>query len=387
MTLILTLALLHGPARAEEPADAHAPPPIEAPPPVVAPPPVDAPPAAPPRDFGLTLDVAETLRREGERDAAHALADWVAVQPDAGLDADRARELGLRAAPRSGETWPKVRLIGLQAGFGATVFGAGPALLELFPERPGLYFGTALLGGAAGTTGAILLARREDFQVGQVHALIASQELVTFNLMALAAQAEDERTTGAALIGGAAIGTGLGLAWALNDPDPARALGLQSGAFWGTGLAAVGLGYTYSFDRLDERVPLALAGGADLGAGLGYALTALLPVTPHHVQMINAGGVIGAGAALGFTSMTANLIWYTPHSVAAAIGGAGLAGGALGAVLATRFEQAEGLPMTGSLLHKDGRHLRLSVPTPRAFAVPGEPDAVAWGFDLVNQPL
>ncbi|MCK6504102.1 hypothetical protein L6R53_11990 [Myxococcota bacterium] len=399
--LLLSLALLPSLALAQD--EAHAPPPEEAPPaPAEAPPAAaeEAPPAtatvapappapAPPasHDYALALDVAQELRREGDRPAAHALSTWIAAQPDAEAFSAPATDLATRSAPRAVDTWPKVRLIGFQAAAGATVLGAGPALLELFDDAGGLYFATALVGGAAGTVGGIALARHDDFHTGRVHALVATQELVTFNLVAAGALAEDEHVTGAALLGGAALGTGLGAAWALSDPDPVRTLGLHSGAFWGFGLTTCAMAYTYSFDRLEDRVPLVMAGGADLGAGLGYALTSVLPVSAQQVRGVNAGGAIGAGAAYGFAAMTSRLIWYTPHSVAAIVGGAGLAGGVVGGVLATRFDGAGGLPVSTALLSTQGRRVHLSVPVPRSFPVPGEPDAVAWGLDLVNQPL
>lgn len=401
--LLLSLALLPSLALAQD--DAHAPPPEEAPPaPAEAPPAAaeEAPPAtatvppatatvapAPPasRDFGLALDVAQELRREGDRPAAQALSTWIAAQPDAGAFAAPAAALAERSSPRAVDTWPKVRLIGFQAAAGAAVFSAGPALLEVFDDAGGLYFATALVGGAAGTAGGIALARHDDFHPGRVHALVATQELVTFNLVSVAALSDDEHVTGAALLGGAALGTGLGTAWALSDPDPVRTLGLHSGAFWGFGLTTCAMAYTYSFDRLEDRVPLVMAGGADLGAGLGYALTSVLPVTAQQVRGVNAGGFIGAGAAYGFAAMTSRLIWYTPHSVAAIVGGAGLAGGVVGGVLATRFDGAGGLPVSSALLSTRGRRVHLSMPLPRTFPVPGEPDAVAWGVDLVNQPL
>ncbi|NOY25911.1 MAG: hypothetical protein GXP62_08575, partial [Oligoflexia bacterium] len=219
------------------------------------------------------------------------------------------------------------------------------------------------------------------------------QQLLTLSAMALAVPAHDPQVSVAAMLGGAALGTAVGVGWASSDPDPVRALGLHSGAYWGFGLTSLTMAYTYAFGTLDDdRIPQVMLAGADLGAAIGYGLPALLPVSQDQISMANAGGFVGAGAAFGFVALTSRIIWYPPHAVAAVVGGAGIVGGTLGVVLANRFEQVPEVPVAASLIHTrrvrgaPGRpRVQLAVPVPRVFVLPDASDRVAVGIDLVNQ--
>lgn len=287
-------------------------------------------------------------------------------------------------APPPPSPWPKVRLIGQEAAFGAFVIGGGAGFASDGNIDGAGLAALTLLGGAAGTTGGILVARRPGFDTAELHALLGLQELFTFNGVMVGLQTDDERDVGLGILGGAALGSGLGLAWALHDPEPTQALALHSGAFWGLGLTAVGLSYAYAWEGGEPGVFLVLAGGADLGAALGFGLASALPLTENQLRMANAGGFLGAGGALLFVQSSAQIIWYSPHSVAAIVGGAGLVGGTLGLVIATRFD-APRVPVAGSLLQAEGGRVHLALPLPRPMAVPGSRDQTGWGFLLIDQ--
>lgn len=334
--------------------------------------------------YATALDAIDQLQEDGETEAARALAEWIAAQPDAGSAGERSAAFVDATPDRASNTWPKVRLIAWEAAYGSFTLGGGTGFGYFFDDAPAAYPALALAGGAIGTTGAVFLSRRADFHTGHVHALVGTQQLVTANALALAALAEDEKASGWGIIGGGVLGTGLGVAWALSEPDPVRTLGFHSGALWGFGLATLATGYAYKFDALEEKVPLVMAGGADLGAGIGYLLPVLLPVRADHIRMANAGGFIGAGVTFAFINLTSNIIWYTPHSVAAIVGGAGLAGGALGVALAERMNTPR-LPVAAGMFEAHGATVRLALPVPRAFPVPGQPGDVAWGVNLVDQ--
>lgn len=335
--------------------------------------------------YDPVLDLAEQLARDGDPQAASALAHWVQAQPATPADQDRAQQLSLQHQHRRDTTSAKVRLVIHEAAFGAFVGGAGPALVD-DDDNGALYFTSALLGAAGGTVGAIALSRREDFGPAQVHALVAPQQLLTFTGAALGATSGETEPVGLGIMAGAAAGTGFGLLWALNDPDPSVALATHSGAFWGLGLTVVGISYGYGWDGIDaDDRPLALAGGADLGAVLGFGLASALPVTEDQLRMANVGGLVGAGGAFLFTQSSNRIIWYTPHSVAAIVGGAGLVGGAVGVVVASQLERAPALPVGSSALEARGGRVRISVPLPRPMAVPGTRDAPGWGLFLVDQ--
>lgn len=332
--------------------------------------------AAPTGDYGPTLGLAAGLSQDGDPDSARALAEWVALRPDAGPAADQARALQLGIKDGSGKVGPTIRLVAAQAAAGAWLLGPNQAYAELYGDHEATYFAGALVGGAAGVAGGLLLARQPDFGPAHVSAIVGPQVLLGFNGAVIGSRLRPD-AWGAApagiLVGGLA-GTGLGVAWNLAGPDPAVTLGLESGAAWGLGLTVAGLSWSYAWDRVDyDDVPVVLVVATDIGAAVGVAATALLPIDRGQLTYLNAGGALGAGLAYAFARTTSGVVWYAPHDVAALVGGAGVVGGALGFVLATRLDRVPALPVGQALLRVEDGRPAFALPMPRVALVDGQP--------------
>lgn len=334
-----------------------------------------------PSDPGLAL--AWRLRHEGDLDSARVVARRAAAR----APGEQAAIADLLEPRRNSleQTSATVRLVLAETAVGAATLGSLTTALDIDGESPPLDIGLALAGGAVGATGGFLLARREDFGPAHLHALVGPQSLG----MLVGGTVSGDRLDGdpfPGLILGSLAGTGAGLAWALSGPDHADALGFHSGAYWGLGLSALGLSYGYGFDQL-EHPELVLAAGSAGMAGVGLASAHLLKMRPGQIRAINTGGATAALASGGFVWMTAKIIWYTPHSVAAIVGGSSLVGGALGLALDGAVAPQIGSSPSGALLHLEGGRLGLGLPIPRAIPLPHDPSRFVLGLSLIDQSI
>ncbi len=335
-----------------------------------------------PADPGLAL--AWRLRHEGDLDSARALARLAA----AGAPGEQAAIDDLLQPRRNSleQTSATVRLVLAETAVGAATLGSLTTAVDYGGESAPLDIGLALAGGAAGATGGFLLARREDFGAAHLHALVGPQSLGLLAGGVLGSQVTDGDNPFGGMIGGSLVGTGAGLAWALSGPDHAEALAFHSGAYWGLGLSALGLSYGYGFDQL-ESPELVLAAGSAGMAGIGLASAHLLKMRPGQIRAINTGGATAALATGGFVWMTSRIIWYTPHGVAAIVGGSSLVGGALGFALDGAVAPQLGSSPNGALLHLEGGRLGLGLPMPRAIPLPQDPSRFVLGLSLIDQSI
>lgn len=335
-----------------------------------------------PTDPGLAL--AWRLRHEGQLDSARV----VARQAAASAPGEQAAIDDLLEPRRNSleQTSATTRLVLAETAIGAATLGSLTTALDLGGESPPLDLSLALAGGAAGATGGLLLARREDFGPAHLHALVGPQSLGMLVGGVLGSQLTDGDTPFGGMIGGSLVGTGAGLAWALSGPDHAEALAFHSGAFWGLGLSALGVSYGYGFDQLESPELILAAGSAGL-AGIGLGSAHLLKMRPNQIRAINTGGATAALATGGFVWMTSKIIWYTPHGVAAIVGSSSLVGGALGFALDGSVDPKLGTSRSGALLHVEGGRLGLGLPMPRAIPLPEDPTRFVLGLSLIEQSI
>ncbi len=292
-------------------------------------------------DPGLAaaMQVAQDLAADGDYEAARGVLHWALDQepPD-----DLRIQLALRLADlpdleeRGRELGPTLRLVAWQGTLGTVMLGPVLYATEAmgWDERP--YFATAMLGGGLGVGGALWLHNKHGLTSARSSTIMGVQQLALLDFaVAGYAIAEDDADVAvpAGLLLGTGVGTAIGTHWALKDPDPAAALAMQWGAWWGAGLGVAVMGYTYAFDTMyeDAIYPITLA--ANLGAVGGWALTRGLGATRQDVRMFNAGALVGGLGSYGFAWMTSNIVWYTEHGVVAFVTLSTVAGGAAGVAL------------------------------------------------------
>jgi hypothetical protein len=273
-----------------------------------------------------------------------------------------------------------VRLAVWQTALGGVVFGALPADPEWYGDNDALYPLGALLGAGLGASTAIVGARALDFRGPEATTVIAAQQLGLFNGGMLLSDLGDYdgETLSFGLLVGAGAGTAAGWALASRHPDPAVPVAIQSGAWWGLGLALAGMSYTYAWEdwEFDPTTPLLLAvNGGALG---GYALARFAHLSRSQIRAANIGALFAAGSTYYFAYFTSDVIWYTEDQVVAIVALSGVAGGVAGAILAGRMDASSG---GVALVHgRDGALAAgLPLPTPRP-----TPQGMAWDVTLVD---
>ena len=292
-----------------------------------------------PSAIETALTVADDLARQGDDDAAREVLGWV-------LDQDPGQEVRMRVALQLAKLptqeslrrdhGPAVRLVAWQATLGAYLLGPNLMINEPLGYDERAYLATGLLGGGLGAGGALLMAKHYGIDSARSSTIMAGQQLMTFNGAVLGYALSQDSSTSlvpAGMLLGAGGGTALGTLWALQDPDPAGALALQWGTYWGVGLGFAVMGYTYAFDDLDEGSVYPLALAANLGALGGWTLARGLGASRQDVRMFNAGALVGGLGSYGFAWITSNIVWYTEHGVVAFVTGATIAGGVAGVAL------------------------------------------------------
>lgn len=308
---------------------------VPAPEPVIAP--ADPVPANPTVETALIL--AADLRADGDHDAARDVLHWVLDQQlTADVRTAAALQLARLPAPEDSghDVGPTVRLVAWQAAMGAYLLGPNLLINEPLGYAGDPYVALSMIGGGLGAGSALLLAKHHGVDSAAASTIIGVEQLGLLNGAvlgyALTGDSSLSRIPGGMMFG-AGVGAGVGALWTLQDPDPAASLGMQWGAYWGTGLGFAVMAYTYAFDELheDSIYPMALA--ANLGALGGWTLTRGLGLSRHDVRMFNAGALVGGLGAFGFAWITSNIVWYTEHGVAAFVTGATVAGGLTGVAL------------------------------------------------------
>ncbi len=327
------------------------------------------------------LELSSDLRAAGDVDGARATLDWLLAQPEAAPLHPRATAV-LDDLPWGRErTRAAVRLALWQGALGLAVLGPTMAVNEWYGEADALYPLGALAGAGLGASTALLAARSPDFGPASATSIIAAQQILTFDgALVLASLGRDtDESMPFGILAGAGAGTAVGWWLASRDPDPAVAAAVQSGAWWGLGLAVAGLAYTYAWDDDDSDPTTALLVAVNGGAVGGYALARYGGLSHAQVRMANIGALLGAASTYSFAYYTSEVIWYTPHQVAAIVALSGVAGGVAGALLADRIDRD--VPAGTALLSgRDGSlSATLPLPTPRP-----TPEGLAWDVSLVD---
>ncbi len=295
---------------------------------------------APNPTIETALILADDLSAEGDYDAARDVLRWVLDQQLASEDR-RAVVLKLARLPdpegAKRDVGPAVRLVGWQAAMGSYLLGPNLLINEPLGYDERAYLALAMAGGGLGAGSALLLAKHHGIDSATASTIIGIEQLGLLNGAVIGYAITGDNYSWSAIPAGMMLGAGAGAAagtlWALQDPDPAASLGMQWGAYWGTGLGFAVMAYTYAFDELyeDSVYPLALA--ANLGALGGWTLTRGLGLSRQDIRMFNAGALVGGMGAYGFAWVTSNIVWYTEHGVVAFVTGATVAGGLAGYAL------------------------------------------------------
>jgi len=388
--LLLHVALAQEPAPVLDTAPAVAPTPApvpDAPPPVAAPPPVPVSTAPVEPSWMVVLEAAESLQKDGKTASARATVDWLLTQPVPPDVHERALTFQ-STLPEASQVRPLLRLAVWQSALGAYVMGPNLQIDDFFGYEDTPYLIGALVGIGTGAGTAYLMKSAQGLSTEKVTTVMAAEQLGFANGLMLGdlTDGEDEDwgvPTGTFI--GTLGGAGAGMALARRNPDPTVATAVLSGAWWGAALSIGAMTYTYYWERdLDNEVwyyaPAIL--GADLGALAGAEIARATGVSRQQLRMMNLGGAGAAFTAYGFAYLTHDVIWYTDRGVVAVIALSGVAGGALGIVLAGEMSHPprDRGPTTAILSGEDGR---IRVGTPLPMVAPSE-KGPRWQLSLVD---
>ena len=286
-------------------------------------------------------DAAMTLLLDGKLEEAARAFDALAVAPDAGPLADRARTLAevsralaargrfVLKEPGSPDRTRPARLDRrgrAELAFFATAYGiwtgvATGILADADDERA--YLALALAGGAGGLALAILPTRHASMPEGRAQTIESAASWGSLNggLIAALAGADGTEVVGATLgTGLAAIGTSV-LLTRERSPSPGDVALTNSGGIWG--LVTGGLTLVILEDASATTAQSVLLAGADAGLVAMALVARRVDMSRGRSLLIDAGGLLGTLAGVSIPAFA------NPENDPA-IGASGLAGMALG---------------------------------------------------------
>ncbi len=261
-----------------------------------------------------------------------------------GDDLDAAATLGLGLGLISGDLFARatdMEISGLVftelSSYAGSGLGAGIPLL-FSGSKTTLVAGMTAAGGWLAKLGTAWIAKDLKFRANDSWEYLFMQGFGTWQGLgfALAADASDRKTQGAALLG---LSTGFILPMLSNryqDFSTIEDLFIFGGASWGTWIAGTGL---YALSGQDNSALTAALIGGDIGLlGTAFLLSDLMEVSPRKMGWTQLSGV--GGMALG-TSLTA-IFTSNPRYLAAGISlgsVAGLVSGAIWTGISMRAEE------------------------------------------------
>jgi hypothetical protein len=293
-----------------------------------------------------------SLLLDGKLEEAARAFDALAVAPDAGPLADRARTLAevsraLAARGRFVVTEPRgsARAEPVEARAGRRLDRRGRAELAFFATAYGIWTGVAtgiladadderaylalaLAGGAGGLALAILPTRHASMPEGRAQTIESAASWGSLNggLIAALAGADGTEVVGATLgTGLAAIGTSV-LLTRERSPSPGDVALTNSGGIWG--LVTGGLTLVILEDASATTAQSVLLAGADAGLVAMALVARRVDMSRGRSLLIDAGGLLGTLAGVSIPAFA------NPENDPA-IGASGLAGMALGLGFAT----------------------------------------------------
>ena len=297
-------------------------------------------------DPGTRYNAAMTLLLDGKLEEAARAFDALAVAPDAGPLADRARTLAevsralaargrfVLKEPGSPDRTRPARLDRrgrAELAFFATAYGiwtgvATGILADADDERA--YLALALAGGAGGLALAILPTRHASMPEGRAQTIESAASWGSLNggLIAALAGADETEVVGATLgTGLAAIGTSV-LLTRERSPSPGDVALTNSGGIWG--LVTGGLTLAILEDASATTAQSVLLAGADAGLVAMALVARRVDMSRGRSLLIDAGGLLGTIAGVSIPA-------FANAENDPAIGASGLAGMALGLGFAT----------------------------------------------------
>lgn len=272
---------------------------------------------------------------------------------------------GARPAAEAGSSGfgpgPRLRL-GIWHGLNGATWLAWPT--EVLFWTPGVTMTVGGLGLVGGVASGWLARPEAGVDHARASAIISTEQLLMWNLGALAAMPSEYGESapfgiGAGFIGGAALGL---TATTFPEASEHRLAWARTGMFTGLGVGALVLSTTYYWTDVDARVVIAaLLVPSDVGFLVGFLAQPDLGWSRDRARATNLGMVLGGVGAFVLPWSTQHQITWDPALVGGVVGLGVVAGGVGGFVIHDRLSGRRdgGVALMGPLpsvgLSEDGR--------------------------------